>query len=177
MLSDKVLDNLPHEIRRRIEPYVEAVQLMTQTNNAKVLRSMAPSGVRGLILQRGKQGRLDLRRSLRRNPRHGGETLAFDYLERQVKARQRQARIQPFPRDGTVPERTRIEVGEIETELVLAPMLDLYRLITMRLVENGQFTINAVQLAALLELEIFELLMRSTHVPEPAVIVGRSDRR
>ena len=56
MLSDKVLDNLPHEIRRRIEPYVEAVQLMTATNNAKVLRSMAPSGVRGLILQRGKQG-------------------------------------------------------------------------------------------------------------------------
>ena len=39
-----------------IEPYVEAVQLMTATNNAKVLRSMAPAGVRGLILQRGKQG-------------------------------------------------------------------------------------------------------------------------
>ena len=56
MLSDKVLDNLPHEIRRRIEPYVEAVQLMTATKNAKVLKSMAPSGVRGLILQRGKQG-------------------------------------------------------------------------------------------------------------------------
>ena len=56
MLSDKVLDNLPHEIRRRLEPYVEAVQLMTATNNVKVLRSMGPSGVRGLILQRGKQG-------------------------------------------------------------------------------------------------------------------------
>ena len=56
MISDKVLDNLPHEIRRRVEPYVEAVQLMTATNNAKVLKSMAPSGIRGLILQRGKQG-------------------------------------------------------------------------------------------------------------------------
>jgi len=56
MLSDKVLDSLPREVRRRVEPYVEAVQLMTQTNNAKVLRSMAPSGIRGLILQRGKQG-------------------------------------------------------------------------------------------------------------------------
>ena len=56
MLSDKVLDSLPQEVRRRVEPYVEAVQLMTQTNNAKVLRSMAPSGIRGLILQRGKQG-------------------------------------------------------------------------------------------------------------------------
>ena len=56
MLSDKVLDSLPEEVRRRVEPYVEAVQLMTQTNNAKVLRSMAPSGIRGLILQRGKQG-------------------------------------------------------------------------------------------------------------------------
>ena len=56
MLSDKVLDNLPHEIRRRLEPYVEAVQLMTATNNPKVLRSMAMPGIRGLILQRGKQG-------------------------------------------------------------------------------------------------------------------------
>ena len=56
MLSDKILDNLPQEIRRRVEPYFEAVHLMTQTNNPKVLRSMAPAGVRGLILQRGKQG-------------------------------------------------------------------------------------------------------------------------
>ena len=40
MISDKVLDNLPQEIRRRVEPYVEAVQLMTATNNAKVLRSI-----------------------------------------------------------------------------------------------------------------------------------------
>jgi len=56
MLTDKILDNLPLEFRRRVEPYVEAVSLMTQTDNAKVLRSMAPSGVRGLILQRGKQG-------------------------------------------------------------------------------------------------------------------------
>ncbi len=56
MISDKVLDTLPQEVRRRVEPYVEAINLMTQTNNAKVLRSMAPSGVRGLILQRGKQG-------------------------------------------------------------------------------------------------------------------------
>ncbi|MEM7135868.1 MAG: ferritin-like domain-containing protein [Myxococcota bacterium] len=56
MLSDKVLDNLPTSVRRRVEPYVEAVQLLTETNNPKVLRAMAPSGVRGLILQRGKQG-------------------------------------------------------------------------------------------------------------------------
>lgn len=56
MISDRVLDNLPMSIRRRVEPYVEAVQLMTETNNPKVLRAMAPSGVRGLILQRGKQG-------------------------------------------------------------------------------------------------------------------------
>jgi hypothetical protein len=56
MLTDKALDALPHEIRRRLEPYVEAIRVMTETSNAKVLRSMAPSGVRGLILQRGKQG-------------------------------------------------------------------------------------------------------------------------
>ncbi len=56
MLSDKMLDNLPMSVRRRVEPYVEAVQVMTQTKNPKVLRSMAGSGIRGLILQRGKQG-------------------------------------------------------------------------------------------------------------------------
>jgi hypothetical protein len=56
MLTDKVLENLPQSIRRRVEPYIEAVQVMTETSNPKVLRSMAGSGVRGLILQRGKQG-------------------------------------------------------------------------------------------------------------------------
>ena len=56
MLSDKVLENLPQSIRKRIEPYVEAVNVLGESNNPKVLRSLGPSGVRGMILQRGKQG-------------------------------------------------------------------------------------------------------------------------
>ena len=56
MIRDKILETLPHEARRRVEPYLEAVHLMAQTHNAKVLRSLAPSGIRGLVFQRGKQG-------------------------------------------------------------------------------------------------------------------------
>ena len=56
MLTDKVLDTLPLSIRKRVDPYIEAVEVLTETDNPKVLRSLAGSGVRGLILQRGKQG-------------------------------------------------------------------------------------------------------------------------
>ena len=37
MLSDKVLDNLPHEIRRRVEPYVEAVRTNQHVSHARTL--------------------------------------------------------------------------------------------------------------------------------------------
>ena len=56
MDTEKILSNLPMSVRRRVEPYVEAVDLLTEVKDPKVLASLGPAGVRGLILQRGKQG-------------------------------------------------------------------------------------------------------------------------
>jgi hypothetical protein len=56
MISSKILENLPVAVQRRVEPYVEAISVLSASSNPKVLRSLGPSGVRGLILQRGKQG-------------------------------------------------------------------------------------------------------------------------
>ncbi len=56
MLSEKLLEILPSQVRRKIEPYTEAIGVLTEVRNPRVLASLAPAGVRGMILQRGKQG-------------------------------------------------------------------------------------------------------------------------
>jgi hypothetical protein len=56
MDTEKLLSNLPTSMRRRVEPYVEAVDVLTEVKDPKVLASLGPAGVRGLIFQRGKQG-------------------------------------------------------------------------------------------------------------------------
>lgn len=56
MNSEKVLSILPAKVRTRVEPYFEAVETLSAIRNPKVLTSLAPSGVRGLLLKRGKQG-------------------------------------------------------------------------------------------------------------------------
>ncbi len=56
MDTEKLLSNLPLAVRRRLEPYVEAVDVLTEVKDPKVLASLGPAGVRGLIFQRGKQG-------------------------------------------------------------------------------------------------------------------------
>lgn len=47
---------LPDNVRQRLDPFLEAVETLTEVDDPRVLRALAPSGVRGLILQRGKQG-------------------------------------------------------------------------------------------------------------------------
>ena len=56
MISDKILESLPSTVRRRVEPYFEALTVLSEANDTRVLRSLGPSGIRGMILQRGKQG-------------------------------------------------------------------------------------------------------------------------
>lgn len=47
---------LPHTVRNRLDPYLEAIETMNQIRDRKVLRSLGPAGVRGMVLKRGKQG-------------------------------------------------------------------------------------------------------------------------
>jgi len=48
---------LPAKVADRVAPYLDAVEVLSATSDPKVLASLGPSGVRGMILQRGKQGK------------------------------------------------------------------------------------------------------------------------
>ena len=56
MLSKKLLDKLPVSVKRRVEPYADALELMGEVRDPRVAKALLPSGIRGLIFQRGKQG-------------------------------------------------------------------------------------------------------------------------
>jgi hypothetical protein len=52
----KLATRLPVPVRNRLEGWLEALEVLSEVRDVRVLRSLGPSGVRGLILQRGKQG-------------------------------------------------------------------------------------------------------------------------
>ena len=56
MDPENLLRILPQRVRSRVEPYFEALEVMTEVRDPKVMASLGPSSVRGLIFQRGKQG-------------------------------------------------------------------------------------------------------------------------
>jgi ribonucleotide reductase beta subunit family protein with ferritin-like domain len=54
----KMLDlaqTLPKIVRDRVDPYFEAADVLGEVHDPRVLASIGPSGVRGLLLKRGKQ--------------------------------------------------------------------------------------------------------------------------
>lgn len=56
MNTEKLVSLLPATMRPRIEPFLEALEVVTAVRDPKVMASLGPSSVRGLVLQRGKQG-------------------------------------------------------------------------------------------------------------------------
>ncbi|MEZ4392686.1 MAG: ferritin-like domain-containing protein [Polyangiales bacterium] len=57
MFDPQRLTNLlPLRMRERIDPLLEALEVFTEVRDPRVLASLGPSGVRGLLLHRGKQG-------------------------------------------------------------------------------------------------------------------------
>ncbi len=56
MNTAKILQLLPPKARDAVDPYFEAVEVLASVRDPRVLRSLAPSGVRGMLLHRGKQG-------------------------------------------------------------------------------------------------------------------------
>jgi hypothetical protein len=47
---------LPARVRDALDPHIEALSVFTEVRDPRVLASLAGSGVRGLVLHRGKQG-------------------------------------------------------------------------------------------------------------------------
>jgi hypothetical protein len=47
---------LPQKVQNTLDAYLEALDVLAEVKDPRVLQALAPSGVRGLLLHRGKQG-------------------------------------------------------------------------------------------------------------------------
>jgi hypothetical protein len=57
MLDSARLTNLlPNKMRNQVDSYFEALSVFREIRDPKVLRALGPSGIRGMLLRRGKQG-------------------------------------------------------------------------------------------------------------------------
>ncbi|HRG97447.1 MAG TPA: ferritin-like domain-containing protein [Polyangiaceae bacterium] len=52
----RIAQLLPTKVQNQLEAYVDAIELLSEIKDPRVARSLGPAGVRGLLLQRGKQG-------------------------------------------------------------------------------------------------------------------------
>jgi hypothetical protein len=53
----KLAGLLPAKVRDQVDAYVETVEVLAQMRDPRVRRALLPSGIRGLVLHQGKQGR------------------------------------------------------------------------------------------------------------------------
>ncbi len=56
MEATKLTFLLPERMRNQVDAWLETLEVLTEIKDPRVLASMGPSGVRGLVLHRGKQG-------------------------------------------------------------------------------------------------------------------------
>ncbi len=54
MLRERVVKLLPERVRLRVEPALQALELLATVRDPRVLGSLAPAGLRGLVLREGK---------------------------------------------------------------------------------------------------------------------------
>lgn len=55
-IAQAVMDRLPRRARQQLDGWLEAFDILKHIRDPRVLRALGPSGVRGLVLHRGKQG-------------------------------------------------------------------------------------------------------------------------
>lgn len=48
--SNRIVSNLPHPVRTRVEAWVDNLNVLLSVHNPRVLGRMAPAAVRGLLL-------------------------------------------------------------------------------------------------------------------------------
>jgi hypothetical protein len=56
MISDRLGFLLPARMKNQLDAWFETLEVLTEIRDPRILKSIGPSGVRGLVLQRGKQG-------------------------------------------------------------------------------------------------------------------------
>lgn len=56
MNTSRLIGLLPMKMQSRVGPYLEALEILLEIRDPRVLKALGPAGVRGLLLKRGKQG-------------------------------------------------------------------------------------------------------------------------
>jgi hypothetical protein len=56
MLRQRLMALLPDRVRDQVDAFAEIASVFTEVRDPRVLASLGPAGMRGLLLQRGKQG-------------------------------------------------------------------------------------------------------------------------
>ena len=57
LLSESVMNRFPRRARQQLDQWLEVLDIFKHIRDPRVMRALGPSGVRGLLLKRGKQGR------------------------------------------------------------------------------------------------------------------------
>jgi hypothetical protein len=55
-MFDKLMGKLPERVQGQLDAWLETLEVLGSVKSPRVLRALGPSGVRGLVLHRGKQG-------------------------------------------------------------------------------------------------------------------------
>lgn len=56
LFKDTLTSKLSPRVKSQLDEYSEAIEVFSHIRDPKVLRALGPSGIRGLVLKRGKQG-------------------------------------------------------------------------------------------------------------------------
>jgi hypothetical protein len=111
---------LPAHMRSRLGGWLDALDVLTEVRDLRVLRSLGPSGVRGLLLREGKQGRPT--RTLARHHAHFDWSYPSDHP--QMRALYGRAKRAQWNSDTTLPWDTSVDPDDPNVPLLPPGFVD-----------------------------------------------------
>jgi hypothetical protein len=120
-------NKLPARVRDRVDAYLEMLDLFFELKDPRVLASLGPSGVRGLLLQRGKQGTPT--KMPARHSAHFDWTYPDDHKE--MRELYRRAKQGQWDGETTLPWKTSVDPLNPEVPLLPESFLDFESLEAM----------------------------------------------
>ena len=113
--TDRMIGLLPQDMRRKVQPVVELVGLASEVSGSRAMASMAPSALRGILLQQGR--RSDTVDMLSGHRAHFDWTYRSDFPEmRELYTRAKQGQ---WDSDTTLP--WHLSVDPLDPEVPLLP--------------------------------------------------------
>jgi hypothetical protein len=120
-IADRLVNLLPPRMRNQVEAWLEALEIFGEVKDPRVLASLGPPGVRGLLLQRGKQG------TPTKMPAHHAAHFDWTYPADQPEMRDlyRRAKQGQWDSDVILPWQTSVDPLDPERALLPAEFVDL----------------------------------------------------